>query len=228
MTRSRMALVLSLGTLQAGLTGCGDVGRIEAGRPDLDVDEITVRSDIGVIEVVTGARVRVVQELRGPEGTIDRTEHFDGSHLQIDTRCKSHFFCSVDTRIKVPNDVPVHLELGDGEIWATGVGDLDIELGTGLLDLDISGPLRASVGKGRIRAEASADQLVRLAVGQGDIEVIVPRTAWQVDVQASDTQLLGLRSTRNARGRLELTAPAGRVRVRATGAPQDSGSPLTP
>jgi len=224
MTRSRPAGLLSLGSLLLGLAACGEVRRVEVAPPTGRVQEITVRVDSGVIEVVTSTRVRVVQEIHAPEGAVERREKIVAGHLTIESRCKSPVFCSVDTRIWVPDGVPVHLELGQGEVWATGVGDLEIDLGTGMLDLDTAGALRARVGQGKIRAETTPNQLIRLAVGQGDIDLIVPRTPWQVEVQSSDTQLLGVIRDRRARGSLELTAPAGRVRVRAMGAPTDSGS----
>ena len=192
------------------------------------VESVSVSGDVGLIEIVPSRQVRVVQDLRAPEGAVEREEQLVDGHLQITTRCKSPVFCSVDTRIMVPEGVPVDVELARGEIWATGVGNLDVELGSGTLDLEVIGPLRARVGQGLARVESASDQLIRLAVGQGDIEMIVPRSPWQVDVQARESHMLGVDRRRQARGSLELVAPAGRVEVRAVSVLPDSGSPRTP
>jgi hypothetical protein len=217
-----------LAILIGGISACGEPRRVSIEPPVGSVDAVTIRVDIGIVEIVPGRTLRVEQVLRAPKGAVVHTERVVDRHLQVEARCKSPVFCSVDTRIRLPAGTAISIELHRGEVWATGVGDLDIELGTGSLDLDVTGAIRGRVGQGQIRVTAAADQLVRLAVGQGDIDLTVPRSPWQVDIQAEDTQLVGVHRSQHARGSLELTAPSGQVRVRATGGPVDSGSPNIP
>jgi hypothetical protein len=219
--------VLCLAVLFGGISACTE-RRVSIEPPAEAVDEVTIRVDIGIVEIVPGRTLRVEQVLRAPKGAVVRSERVVDGHLQVEARCKSPVFCSVDTRIRLPVGTSISVDLHRGEVWATGVGDLDIELGTGSLDLEVTGAVRGRVGQGQIRVETAADQLVRLAVGQGDIDLTVPRSPWRVDIQAADTQLAGVNRSRNARGALELTAPSGVVRVRATGGPVDSGSPNIP
>lgn len=220
--------VLRLAILFGGICACGEPRLVSTEPPPGTVDEVTIRVDVGIVEVVAGPTLRVEQVLRAPDGAVMRTERVVDGHLLVEARCKSPVFCSVDTRIRLPEGTPISIDLHRGEVWATGVGDLDIEVGTGSLDLEVIGAVRGRVGKGQIRVQAAADQLVRLAVGQGNIDLTVPSSPWRVDIQAADTQLVGVSRARNARGALELTAPSGQVRVRATGGPGDSGSPNIP
>ena len=225
---SRVGGLLSLSVLIAGLSACGEPRRVTTTPPRGAVQSVGIRADVGMVEVVHGRRMFLVQELHAPNGAVERTEELLNGHLQINVRCKSPVFCHVDTRLEIPDGVPVSIELERGEVWATGVGELDIELGTGILDLEVTGPLRGRVGKGTAKVETSAGHLVRLAVGQGDIDVVVPKAPFRVDIQASEPELVGIEHDPGARGLIELTAPSGRVRVRSVGDPVDSGSPQRP
>jgi len=228
MTRSQVTGLLSIFGMATIQAGCAATQRLELSESLVNVDQITIRGDVGVTEVVPGSRARIIQELNAPEGTIERSVQVVDGHLTVETRCKTPVLCSVNSRVQVPEGIAVRVELDEGEVWATGIGDLDVELGSGTADLDTLGSLGAHVGHGRIRAESAQGQRVRLTVGQGDIELLVPRTPWRVDVQSQESQILGVLRDEQASGSLELIAPSGRVRVRAIGPAADSGSAFAP
>ena len=54
-----------------------------------------------------------------------------------------------------------------------------------------------------------------MAVGQGDIEVLVAPETWNIDIVAASETLKGVSHDKDALGALELVAPAGLVSVRA-------------
>jgi hypothetical protein len=67
---------------------------------------------------------------------------------------------------------------------------------------------------------------VRVAVGNGDIDVHVAHDRWSISLTAANESIAGVVDDKQSRSSLELVAPAGSVRVRRTrNRVEDSGTP---
>ena len=211
----RLLPALLLGA--AGLTvACAQIRYTEAFYPDGPVTRIELTSDAGVLELVSGDRVRVERAIRGPEGTLQLSHQVVGGVLTLEARCTTLVPCAVDTTIQVPAGVEVVASVGSGEVWATGIGALQLDLGQGDADLDVSGPLEVRVGSGDVHAHVPSGSEAHVTVADGDIEMEVRAGAWRVTASAPDVQIQGVEERDDARGRLDLVAPAGRIVVQAS------------
>ncbi len=211
------------------VVGCSQVREREVIVPEGHVDELVLHVSNGSVEVVRADTMRVELAMRAPEGVVDRSSRQEDGILTVTASCTTPVFCAVDVVAQVPAEMAVRVDMGRGEVWATGVRDLNVSLSDGLADLDVTGTLTAQLGQGHVRAVAAEGQVVRVAVGNGDIDVKVPDSAWEMDIVAAEQSVEGLRRESRARGSLELVAPAGRVRVR--GRPsvgRDSGTSIDP
>ncbi|NOY26082.1 MAG: DUF4097 domain-containing protein [Oligoflexia bacterium] len=208
---------LALVSIPLGLTvACNQVRYTESFSPKGDIDHVVLRTDAGVIELVAAKDLRVQRAIRGPEAALSLSHHVEDGTLYLDAHCAALLPCAVDTRVELPGNVPVEVDLGDGEIWATGLSDLTLELDSGTADVDLSGSLQARIGSGNLHARLGSDSQARVGVGNGDIDIEVPAGAWTVDAETAHLQLLGLESVQGATGQLDLVAPAGSVTVHAT------------
>lgn len=210
---ARLALALA-GLPLFPLLACTQVRYTESFAPEGPVDRVVVQADAGTVELVTADGLRVERAIRGPELALSLSHSVQDGTLTLVARCQHLLPCAVDTRVEVPEGVPVEVELGRGEVWATGVARLDLKLGEGTADLDLAGDLVASVGNGDLRARLPGAASGRVGVGDGDIELEVPQGAWTVDAQTTRLRLVDLEPVSDGLGHLELTAPAGSVTVR--------------
>lgn len=212
----RLAL-LSLGfALSAQLLGCGGVRYRENFAPEGEVRHVVLQSDSGLIVLVAGESLRVERAIHGPELALTLTHSVQDGVLTLEARCKQLLPCAVDTRIEVPAGVSVSVDLGQGEIWATGIGQLELELDDGLVDLDLDGQLNASVGEGIVRARLGEGSRARVGVGKGDIIVQVPSGAWDVEAVTPSLDTSHVSILSGAPSSLDLVAPGGRVQVIGT------------
>ncbi|MCB9778063.1 MAG: hypothetical protein H6742_05835 [Alphaproteobacteria bacterium] len=215
----RGALVV-LGLTLVGQVACSQVRYTEAFMPEGDVQRVVVRSDAGQVEVVTATVLRVERDIRAPEAALALTHELqaDGT-LLIEARCRRLLPCAVDTRVEVPAGMPVEIDVGTGDIWATGVASLALDLGEGTADVDLHGPLTASIGSGSLTARLAVGADARVGIGSGDIQIEVPEGPWRIDADAERLQLQGIASDPDAEavggGHLELVAPSGVVTVRS-------------
>jgi len=206
----------------AGLSGCERARHSEALVPGDDVDVLTLSGHAGTVELLAGDELRIERTVRGPEASLagkhSLGHHLEGGQLSLTASCQPFIPCTVETRVEVPAGVEVHVVLGRGEVWATGVDDLAIDLGTGTVDLDGEGGGTARLGSGVLRATLRDITQARLAVADGDIFVAVDPTApWAVETTGADVEMSGFAADPTAISRLELVAPSGRVRVRGEG-----------
>lgn len=199
-----------------GSLACTQVRYTEAFSPEGQVDRIVVLADAGLVELVAGDSLRVERAIRAPEAALTLGHHVQDGTLYLEAHCARLLPCAVDTHVEVPAGVPVRVDLGRGEVWATGISRLDLELDQGAADVEVLGDLVASIGSGGIRARLGAGGSGRVGVGDGDIEVEVPQGAWTVDADTARLQLHDLEPVGDGTGHLELTAPAGSVTVRGT------------
>ena len=205
---------IGLGVVLLALTGCTTVRYVETFEPEGVVERVIVRSDVGTVELLPGDGLRVERAIRAPEGALTLSHVVQDGTLTLEARCRALLPCAVDVQVVVPEGTPVDVELGHGEVWATGLSAaLDVQIGDGDADLDLLGPLAARVGSGEVRASLPGDASARIAVGSGDIEVVVPPGRYTLDLSAADTLVSGIDDVEGASAVLELLAPAGRATV---------------
>ena len=200
------------------LTGAFETTRYTEGfNPQGNITRVVVKIDSGTVELIEGDTLRVERTIRGAEGALKLSHRIeyaseDAEVLSLIAECVSVLPCSVDTRIIVPAGVPVDIELARGEVWATGIDGLSLELDRGSADLDIRGPLTAHIGNGSLIAIMPAAASARVAVGHGDIALQIPPGEWRVDATTAhlvlDEQII---HSTHAVGELELVAPGGSV-----------------
>jgi hypothetical protein len=210
----------SLGFLLASLlltAACDTTRYTEAFNPEGNITRIVVQVDAGNVELIEGEQLRVERTIRGAEGALELSHRIEfagesAETLTLVATCAALLPCSVDTRITVPVGVPVEVELGRGEVWATGIDGLTLELDRGDADLDIRGPLTAQIGNGSLQASLPLDASARIAVGHGDIALQIPPGEWRVDATAEHLVVdENIKPVEAAIGDLELVAPAGTV-----------------
>jgi hypothetical protein len=200
-------------------TACDQARYTEAFNPEGNIARIVVQVDAGDIELIEGESLRVERTIRGAEGALELSHRIeleaDGAEtLTLVAQCAALLPCGVDTRITVPDGVPVEVELVRGMVWASGIDQLSLELDRGDADLTINGPLSVRMGHGMLMASLPGDATARVAVGRGDIELQVPPGEWRVDATASHLVLdERITATETATGELDLVAPAGTVTV---------------
>ena len=200
----------------SGSLACTQVRYTESFVPEGTIERVVIRTDSGVVELSTGDQVRVQRAIRAPEAALELSHEVVDGTLYLDAHCRRLLPCAVDTRVEFPADLPAEVDLGSGEVWATGLSRLSLELDQGQADVDVSQELGASIGSGNIHAHLAAAADARIGVGDGDIEVDVTEGSWTVSADTDRLRLVNLVSVPDGLGHLELTAPAGTVTVRGT------------
>lgn len=214
--RGRIAGHILLG-LAALSVGCDAPNYTEVITPDVDVDRIFIQSDAGNVELFSGTRLKIERTVRAREGALDlsqRVEHNANGEtvLILEARCAALLTCAVDQKISLPEELPVSIALGEGDIWATGIQNLSAQVSRGAVDVDVRGPLHVQVGNGSVQADLPLGTAASIAVGQGDISLHIPAGPWQLTTQANELRIDDdIRDVTSALGRLELIAPAGAV-----------------
>jgi hypothetical protein len=207
------------------VTGCGEVRYRDGVMASDPVKRIVIHGDVGVIELVPGTTAKVDFAVRAPEGVSSVQHSETDGVLQLIARCHTPILCAVDVEVQVPPGVAVEIDLGFGEVWATGVPDLDISVGQGEVDVDTTGRVTVQIGQGDARVVTTGSEQIRVAVGKGDIDVRANPIRWNLGITAENTIDTGIEHDPNARRAMELVAPAGTVRIRPTQLSKDSGNP---
>ena len=167
--------------------------------------------------------VKLSVQLQGPgfrerRGLTISSKHGLPDNVVLNRRlhaaCPGMLPCGVDTRLAVPASVPVSITLAEGDVWVTGLDELRLDLADGSADVEVDGRLVASVGAGSVRAWLGADTQASVAVGRGDVDVVVASVTHGLDLSARSRDVVGIIPDDAAAGRLEIMAPAGHARVR--------------
>ena len=215
-TMTTAAAILT-GALVAGV-GCDNARYSEAFQPEGDITHVVIRSDAGTVDLMAAqaeAGVRVERTIRAPEGALHLAHRVElnadgGETLVLEAGCVKLLPCAVDIRLDVPEGVTVDVVLGEGDVYAEGIGTLTAEINRGSLHADIGGPLSAQVGSGSVSATLPLDADATVAVGHGDIELRIPAGPWQLSSQAARLYVSeDIQGESAEGGRLQLTAPAG-------------------
>ena len=217
-TRQRRVLIqaaLVVTAIASQAAACGEIRYRDSIVAETPIQRIEINGDAGVIEVVPGDVARIDYAVRAPEGTaMVQHAEIDGV-MVVNSRCRTPILCSVDTELHVPDGVEVSIILDRGEVWATGVGALNVSLAEGVVDIETTGTTTVQVGQGSARVAATGSEQLRVAVGHGDIDVQVAPVAWNISIVAANESITGVKHDPSALGAMELVAPAGRVSVRA-------------
>jgi hypothetical protein len=188
--------------------------------------QLDVRS--GNVEVIGGgsAAVEVRRTERFSYGhSSDERRSVAGGVLQVSSSCPSVVLgsCSADYRLTVPDNVPVTIRTGDGDIHLAGFrGSASLTSGAGNVSADAFCGFALSIktGSGNARANtACSPQRLELRSGSGDIEAIVPTGRYQVDAAAGSggLQVRGIQRAADAPFSVRAISRSGDVDVR--GAP---------
>jgi len=212
---TRQSLQRWLPALGVVASACVPVRYTEAFVPDAPVVRVVLEVERGSVEVVPGGSVRVERAVRGPAGAAALAHHLspDGT-LTVEAGCPGVLPCGVDTRLSVPPSVPVAVAVDRGDVWVTGLEELQLDIADGDADVEVGQRLVASLGTGSIRAWLGASTHARVAVGQGNVDVQVPASSYDLDLTARTRDVEGVLPDGQADGHLEVIAPAGRARVR--------------
>ena len=193
-------------------SGCGQ-SVVDAFAPDGEIDKVVVDVDAGSVELVPAKTLRVERTVRGSRRNLHLSHTLQGGVLTLSGRCVTVLPCALDVRVDLPPGIGAAVELGDGEVWATAVPELDLRLGSGTANVDVLGRLTAQVGAGVLEGSLATDAHARATVGRGDIDLRVPSGPWRLDIAAEDLVIQGVQPDEQALGTLELVAPAGTVRI---------------
>jgi len=124
---------------------------------------------------LTGRACASTQELLSK---LEVTQRREGDQLIIDTGTKSGFslnlfgvsYAYLDLQLQLPANMPVTLDVGSGDVHASGLQQLTGRVGSGDLKVnDITGQLSASVGSGDVEI-SNIGSLDLGAVGSGDFK----------------------------------------------------------
>lgn len=177
---------------------------------------------------IVGARDEPVVEVRRTDRyafgqpAVSRRDVADGV-LRLRSRCESAIFgtCSATYRLSVPNNVPVTVRTGSGDVQLAGFrGSARIETQTG--DIAASSfcgfVLHARADRGDVSASAAcAPERLELRSRTGDIRAVVPPGSYRIDAGSDDGSrtLSGLLPVEDAPFEILALSGAGDVRVEA-------------
>jgi hypothetical protein len=192
------------------LAACSRIERAETWTIPGPVDQLSIESDAGVVELVVGDELRVERTSGASDATVGWTATGPGSVL-IEAHCPAILPCAVNLRVTVPADVVTAVSVDTGEVWSSAIADLTVEVDEGLVDLAGDVHAVAQVGSGRIRAALMDGADARLVVAAGDVDVTLDGGSWDVGVVAREQEVADVPS--GGAGRLDVWAPAGRATV---------------
>jgi hypothetical protein len=171
-----------------------------------------------------GVEVRRTDEFAFGRKAIARRDAAGGV-LRIRSRCPDAVLgaCGAAYRVTVPDNVPVTVRTGSGDVRFTGYqGSAQIDTGSG--DIAVTGYcgflLRARANVGDVSAAAScATDRMELRSRTGDVRAIVPPGRYRVDADSDtgNTQVGGLTAAEEAPFVIQALSSAGDVAVETSG-----------
>lgn len=172
----------------------------------------------------SSVRVRRTDEVAFGRRAVE-TRSIRGGVLRISSRCPTVVVgeCSSSYRVGVPENVPVVVATGDGDVRiASFRGSADVTTGDG--DVRVDGfcgfALAVKTGGGDVRANASCSpQTLDLRSSGGDVEATVPSGNYHVDADTNGgrREVTGLQSSPSAPFEIRALSDSGDVTVRGGG-----------
>jgi hypothetical protein len=153
------------------------VGAVERTRSQLiegPIDQLVVDADGGEITVVPsiGDNVRISSVVKGSIHTPEPHAYRDGNTVRLDGKCPEITFgpCRARITIYVPQDTPVEVHSGSGDLVASGLtGRVDLETGSGdVTATGLSGPSDLRTGSGDVTVRGLSG-VTELNTGSGDV-----------------------------------------------------------
>jgi len=192
------------------LAACSRIERAETWTIPGPVEQLSIESDAGVVELVAGDELRVERTSGASDATVGWTATGPGA-VRIEAHCPAILPCAVNLRVTVPPDVVTAVSVDTGEVWSSAIADLTVEVDEGIVDLAGVVHAVAQVGSGRIRAALMDGADARLVVAAGDVDVTLDGGAWDLGVVAREQEVAEVPT--GGAGRLDVWAPAGRATV---------------
>jgi hypothetical protein len=185
--------------------------------------QLNIRS--GNVEVLGGGSAAV--EVR-------RTDHFAFGHhstekrsiaggvLRVTSSCPSVVLghCSADYRLTVPDNVPVTVHTGQGDVHlASYRGSASVVTGAGNVNVDAfcGFSLAITTGSGSARATtACSPQRLQIRSGSGDVDAAVPTGRYRVEADSNggSRRVSGVTATSDAPFEISALSGSGNVSVR--------------
>ncbi len=182
-----------------------------------EIEQIVIRIDRGDVELIAAEDLWIERKVRGWKGALELGSTIRDGVLTIEARCRGIMTCRVDTRIELPPELDVRVEVGEGTVVLSElIGDVEVEIGEGELrgDALATTSLWASVAIGDISlavSRAAGDLAVVSA--NGDVFLDLPAGPWDLALSASDVTLDGLEADPEADRRVEVIAVGGAVLI---------------
>ncbi len=159
------------------------------------LDGVVLDLDDADVEIVRGGARESVALERTERFTFDhgpRVERrIDGATLRVRSRCPTTLLrsCSASYRLVVPDNVPVHVRTGSGDVRFRGYrGSIEVATDSGSVSvLAFCGfSLDVRTSRGAIDATAAcAPQRLTLRSTSSAIQAVVPRGRYRVDVEST-------------------------------------------
>ena len=214
MTISRFKTLACL-FLALGNAGCrGGTGRI-AMDDALDISAVAISAPGGQVRihaVAPGSGVSGEHALAGA-GAKDRasvTLDEDGV-LRIDATCLPLAPCRLDLDLAVPETMPVAIDLGAGDVFTSGVFEVDALVHRGDVSIIDGYNATVRVGEGDLHVRLAGPGTLRAVLAAGDAEIAVQPGGWQIQAVAADLKMTGVSLDRLASRALDVHAPGGTV-----------------
>jgi hypothetical protein len=200
------------------------------------VTSYSVRGSLSAISLdLGGADAEILGGREEPVVEVSRTDRFAFGHpaanrrdvsdgvLRIRSRCPSTVLgtCSARYNLTVPNNVPVTVRTGSGDVQLTGFrGSARIATETGDIEADsfCGFLLDARAESGNVSATAAcAPERLELRSRTGDVHAVVPPGRYRIDADSDDgtSSVRGLRAADDAPFQILALSGAGDVELEA-------------
>lgn len=182
---------------------------------------VSLEVDVGAgdLEIISASVDEVSVEAK-IEGASNHLAHsLEDGRLTLFDACNESL-CGVNITAFVPEAVPLVLRTGSGDVRVRGT-QAEATIRTGAGDIDgrelLGVGLHAETGSGDValRVQAPAESVV-VHAGAGDVELLVPRGSYRLDVstRAGDEHVDGVRNDASASGSIQVDTGSGDVNVR--------------
>jgi len=230
LARHAGVLVLIAATAATTLTGCGGVYGARMTYDDTEKTKITeIRLDGGDGDVIirtaaAGTETNIKRIIKRSTGDPGESYRVEGSALLIDTSCGHN--CSVSYEIVAPAGVRVRGELRSGDVQLDTVGDTDLKLTSGNVNVaDATGPVKLRATSGDLRV-VNAKSTVDIQATSGNIIATDVAGAMNLKVTSGDIEAAlsapNSVTAQTTSGDVRLQVPAGSYKITSSAGSGDT------